>query len=376
MVDAMAPRVYLHVGVPKSGTTFLQASLAGNRKALRDAGVLYPGGHERMFLAAVDVRGAHKAWGRRRVEVEGTWDALCRKARSHDGPTVISHELLAAASAHQVTAALTMLRGVEVHVVVTARDPARQATAEWQEGIKHGRRLTFEEFRRRVLDSSSETDYARRFRSSQDLPAVLSRWGGALPAERVHVVCCPPPSADPGLLWQRFGDVVGFDAGRFAAAGPDSTNGSLGVTEIDLLRRVNLALDKRLVQPEYGQVVKQLYAQQLLAPRRSPRPVVPAEMHDDLTVVGERWVKEIDQAGWTVHGDPAELLPAAPAGPAPHPDDVDPRAQVDSAAAATAELLLEVHRCRAEIARLEGDKAELKERRKVLKRRLKKATAD
>ena len=45
----------------------------------------------------------------RRSEVDGSWDALCRKARAHDGTTVISHELFAAASAHQVTAALTEL---------------------------------------------------------------------------------------------------------------------------------------------------------------------------------------------------------------------------------------------------------------------------
>jgi len=371
----MDQRVFLHVGVPKSGTTFLQASLTENRKALREAGVLYPSGHERMFLAAVDVRGAHRAWGRKRAEVEGTWDGLCRKARKHDGATVISHELLAAASAHQVTEAMTMLKGLDVHLVVTARDPARQATAEWQEGIKHGRRLTFEQFRRRVLDTGSETDYARRFRASQDLPAVLARWGDSLPSDHVHVVCCPPRGSDPGLLWQRFADVVGFDAARFPAAGPDSANTSLGVTEVDLLRRVNLALDKRLVQPEYGQVVKQLYAQQLLAARTSPRPVVPGEMYDDLAVVGERWVKEIDKAGYVVHGDPADLVPVAPAGPTPHPDDVDPRDQVSSSVDATAGLLLEVRRCHAEIARLEKEAAKHKKRRKALKRRLRRATA-
>ena len=63
----MSQRVYLHVGVPKSGTTFLQVSLAENKKSLKEAGVLYPAGHERMFLAAVDVRGAHKGWGRTRA---------------------------------------------------------------------------------------------------------------------------------------------------------------------------------------------------------------------------------------------------------------------------------------------------------------------
>jgi hypothetical protein len=372
----MSQRVYLHVGVPKSGTTFLQASLSSNRKDLRAAGVLYPGGEERMFLAAVDVRGSHKAWGRKRSEVEGAWDHVCRKARKHDGVTVISHELLGGASTRQVTEALTMLKGVEVHLVVTARDPARQATAEWQEGIKHGRRLTVEQFRTRVLSSSSETDYARRYRASQDLPDVLARWGATLPASRVHVVCCPPPDADPGLLWQRFAGVVGFDPEAFPPAGPESANPSLGTTEIDLLRRVNVALDKRLVQPEYGQVVKQLYAQELLETGRSPRPVVPLAMHDDLRVVGERWAKEIDTAGYAVHGDLASLVPVAPVEPGPHPDDVPARAQVDSAVAATAELLLEVQRGRGELARLEADNARLRTKRKLLKRRLRATTAE
>ncbi len=370
----MNQRVYVHVGVPKSGTTYLQTSLADNRKALRDAGVLYPGGHDGMFLGAVDVRGTHQAWGRKRGEVTGTWDDLCRRARTYDGTTVLSHELLAAASERQVARALSMLKDVETHVVVTARDPARQAAAEWQEGIKHGRRLSFEDFRARVLDGASETEYARRFRAAQDLPDVLSRWGAWVPASRVHVVCCPPPGGRPETLWQLFAGVVGFDPGRFAPANT-GLNGSLGVVEIDLLRRVNVALDKRLGQPAYGAVVKQLYAQQVLSARTSPRPQVPAEMYDDLVHVGERWVKEVTRAGYTVHGDLTGLVPARPH-PRRHPDDVDRLDQVESAAAATAELLLEVQRGRSEIARLEKDNAALARKRKRLKRRLKAAADD
>ena len=372
----MSQRVYLHVGVPKSGTTFLQASLAENKPALKEAGVLYPSGHERMFLAAVDVRGAHKAWGRTRAEVDGAWDTLCRKARAHDGVTVISHELLGGASLHQVTAALTMLRGLEVHLVVTARDPARQAAAEWQEGVKHGRRLTFEQFRQRVLDSAGESDYARRYRANQDLPAVLSRWGGTLPPSRVHVVTCPPPDTDPRVLWERFAGVVGADPERFPAAGPAAANSSLGTTEVDLLRRVNVALAKRLVQPEYGRVVKQVYAQEILPARRSARAVVPAGMYDDLAVVGERWAKEIYRAGYAVHGDLASLVPVAPAEPAPHPDDVDPRDVLESATAATAELLVELQRRGADVERLEAENARLRRKRKRLKRRLRVAEDD
>jgi hypothetical protein len=203
---------------------------------------------------------------------------------------------------------------------------------------------------------------------------VLARWGNALPPSQVHVVCCPQPDADPHLLWERFGDVVGFDAGHLEPAGPDSVNPSLGTVEIDVLRRVNLALDKRLVQPEYGQVVKQLYARELLSAHRSPRAVVPAEMYDDLALVGERWAKEIDRAGYDVRGALASLVPVAPGEAGPHPDDVHPRDGLDAAVAATAGLLLEVQRCRAEVTRLERENDRLSQKRKRLKRRLRTAT--
>ncbi len=369
-------RVHLHVGLPKTGTTFLQASLQRNTGRLADVGVLHPDGPERMFLAALDVRTAHRAWGRRRAEVEGTWDDLARLARRHDGDTVLSSELLAAAAPREVVKALSVLKGLDVHVVVTARDPARQAAAEWQEGVRHGRRLTFEEFRHQVLDGTSETDYARRFRAAHDLPAVLARWGADLPPDHVHVVTCPPADAPRDVLWQRFTAALDVDATAMPSAGPESANASLGVDEVDLLRRVNAALDRRLRQPAYGSVVRSLYAAQLLRAGASAHPVVPAEMLDDLRLVGRRWAKEVDRAGYVVHGDLADLEPVAAPRSAPHPDEVDPRAQVDVAAAATAELLVEVQRGREEIARLEVERDRQRTKRKRLKRRLRALTGD
>ena len=364
-------RVFVHVGVPKSGTTFLQSSLARNREPLREHGVLYPAGkHDLMFRAALDVRGTHQAWGRSRAEVAGSWDELCRRARRHPGTTVISHELLAAAGTRQIAAAMSMLQGLDVHVVVTARDPARQAAAEWQEGIKHGRSLSFAEFQERVLGGDDSHDHARRYRASQDLPEVLARWGSAVPADRVHLVCCPEPGADPADLWRLFATVVGFDAEAFPAADGCAANASLGVVQIDLLRRVNAALDRRLRQPEYGRVVKQYFAKGLLAAHPSARPALPHELYDELVHVGEQWAKEIDRAGWQVHGDLGRLVPRAPGADAPHPDDVDRDAEVATAAAAIADLLVELERTQARVADLESDKKTLKKKRKSLKRKL------
>lgn len=363
-------RLFLHVGVPKSGTTFLQASLARNHDALQAAGVLDVGNRRETFLAAVDVRGTHDAWGRNREDVAGAWAKLCKRARRHDGTSVISQELLAAASADQVTDALAPLRGVEVHVIVTARDLARQAAAEWQEGIKHGRCMRFEQFRRHMTAVDTETDYAQKLRAAQELPGVLGRWSAHLPPERVHIVCCPRPGSPPEMLWRRFAGLLGDHVADLPCAGREHANASLGSLETDLLRRVNLALDKRLPQPDYGQIVKQLYAQRLLATSSSPRPVVPEGMYDDLRIISQRWVKELADGGYTVHGDLDELVPEPSRVPAPHPDDVDVERQVDVAARATAELLLELQRNRARIAQLEHQHTKLEKRRKKLKRKL------
>ncbi len=371
-----AQRVFLHVGVPKSGTTFLQATLAGNRDRLHEDGVLYPRGkQDLMFRAALDLRGNHRRWGRPHAEVLGSWDELCAQARGHAGTTVVSHELLAAAGPRQVARAMTMLKGLDVHVVVTARDPARQLVGEWQEAVKHGDTATFREFREQVSAADGSHPDAERYAAAQDLPRVLARWSAELPPERVHVVCSPPPGAQPRELWRRFASAVGLDEGRYEPA-EGAANASLGVVEIDLLRRVNLALEGRLVQPAYGRVVKHYLAQRVLASRTSPRPLLPAHLYDDLTHVAERWVKEVDKAGWTVHGDLADLLPVVPQEPVPDPDVVDRDAEVASAAGAVAELLVELEATRSRVAELKADRKTEKQKRKSLKRRLAEALQD
>ena len=362
-------RVVLHVGLPKSGTTFLQRSLAANAEALGDRGVLYPQtDDDAMFRAALDVRGNHKAWGRRRQDVEGAWDHLAARAHAHVGTTVISHEVLGAAAPRQVDRAMSMLKGLDVHVVVTARDPARQLVSEWQEGVKHGRRLSFAEFEATVR--AGQDGVAQHFRSAQDLPEVLGRWGHWLPADHVHLVTGAAEGADPRLLWTRFAEVVGFDPHGFPSAGPAHVNDSLGVDEVDLLRRVNLALDGRLGQPAYGQLAKQRVAQRASRRRASARPRLPLELYDALVTLGEQWAKEVDRAGYIVHGDLVDLVPVRPEQEPPHPDAVDAAAQVDVAAAVVAELLLDLAAAREDVAAKDAKRRSWKKRAKKLADRL------
>ncbi len=58
-------RDFLHIGPPKTGTTYVQSILFGNRRELRQAGVLLPGRATAKHFGAVgDLRGRRR--GKRR----------------------------------------------------------------------------------------------------------------------------------------------------------------------------------------------------------------------------------------------------------------------------------------------------------------------
>src|SRR5690349_21294019 len=108
-----ASRVVLHVGAPKSGTTYLQRSLWNRRDQLAEVGVRCVGDHARdMFHAAIGIRGSEKFWGMDPDEVRKTWERLVDQARQGSGTWVMSHELLSLCTARQADRALSDLQGL------------------------------------------------------------------------------------------------------------------------------------------------------------------------------------------------------------------------------------------------------------------------
>src|SRR5512146_3519723 len=128
----MSRVVYLHVGAPKTGTTYLQDRLALNKAELAKHRVHYPLQlHASQFRPALDL--LEMPWGGLQVDVDGEWDGLMNRVRRLNGTVIVSHEILAAARTNQVKRAMAGLKGAEVHLVYSARDLARQIPAEWQE---------------------------------------------------------------------------------------------------------------------------------------------------------------------------------------------------------------------------------------------------
>ncbi len=324
-------RLTLHVGLPKSGTTYLQGLLASHREELRAAGVLYPFVRpEAMFRAAVEVRQQYDVWGLPAEGpdgVDGTWGRLLDRVREVGLPAIISHEILAGCSpehAARVAADLSSGAGFDVHLVVTCRDLLRQAMGHWQEEVKNGRPWSYADFVAALPTPAESAAEEHGFWRSQDLVGVLDRWSAALPDATVHVVTAPPPGSDPDVLWRRFAEAADLPPDVLDPRETDPASGanrSLGAAQVRFLREVLVELDGRITQPDHAHVVKRWFAQQVLAERAGepahPTPALAAYLAERSAA----WPEEVRQRGWLVHGDLADLAVVDP-GQGPDPDTV------------------------------------------------------
>jgi hypothetical protein len=358
-------KVFLHVGAPKTGTSQLQDLLYVNREGLRAKGVLYPAERfDHHFLGAIDLLG--KSWGGLETEAGGAWRWLAEQANAFDGTVILSHEVFAGATAEQAKGAIEDLEG-EVHLVYSARDLARQIPAEWQEGVKHRRQLTYAKFCSDIRAERPKTPMAKWFWSVQHWPEVLARWSAALPADRVHVLTVPPPDSPRSTLMQRFLDLFEIDV-SWLPLDSERANASLGGAETAVIRRINEMLPPdRLEGRIYRHYVREVLVHQTLAATgTSPRLQLPPDLVEWVDETSERWIGDIDAAGYDVVGDLDELRRHGGDDPWYNPDAAPASDQLRVAYDAIEVLLRE-------IARLESERPGPEHpptRRQRLKRRL------
>ena len=317
----MAERVLLHVGTPKSGTTYLQQLLWDNRDALARAGVTYPGWRpDAHFLACQDLIGIEfNDWPD--PAVAGSWRRLVERTRAARGTVVLSHELFGDAPAEVAERALADLAPAEVHVVLTVRDLARQLPAVWQEDVKNRHSTSFADFLAAAGPAPDVQGWAgEAFWHRQDVPAVLRRWAATLPADRVHLVVVPPRGAALDLLWQRFATVLGVRPGLARLPAASAVNSSLGVAESELLRRLNTRLEGRVPWPVHAERVTHHLAPAVLACRPGRALALPPSEYGWVSARSRELAAELGRSGHRVVGDLAELT-VPPLPPAAAPDD-------------------------------------------------------
>ena len=301
----MAARVFLHVGTPKSGTTFLQSVWWANKPALRRQGLLLPGrGVNEHYWASCVVRGGPQL---QHLPDAGhhAWTRVLRRVADFDGDALISHELFSAAEPERAAQALTDLRGVsdEVHVIVTARDLARQIPAEWQQRTKHGRSQRFVDFVEQV-----QKDPTIPFWRVQDLATVLERWSQGIDPRRAHLVVLPGAGSASSPLWDQVCYVTGVD-GAGMPERASRRNESLGLAEAEVMRRISDELNDGGLAKSTERLLKSWFVERVLRSSTPERIVLPPSAYPWVVERGRAMIEELASRDYHVVGDLEDLAP-------------------------------------------------------------------
>jgi hypothetical protein len=302
-----ARSLYLHVGLQKTGTSYLQGAMLASRDALAEQGVdLVPPTKRGSYDLMLAVRRRYSS-ERDENSDSATLRAFTTQLAEAPGPrAVYSQEQLAGARTDHVARLLDACGDRETHVVLTVRDLARQLPSSWQQTLKAGRSIGYPAYLRKLKQMEASGSVHAPW-INLDPVRVLDRWAAALPPDRVHVVTVPAPGSPPVLLLERFCEVLGVDPSSLQSE-TQPGNTSLGRVQAEVLRRVNAELPDEVRNHDvYGNVGKRFFAARVLSPQERRRILVPERFRDWCEAVTERQIATLEHAGYRVVGSLDDL---------------------------------------------------------------------
>jgi len=309
----MTRQLFLHIGASKTGTSSLQVGVISSREALGHVGVGVP-----FARRPVKVQKFLRPLGWEFVEgfphpVDGkALDGAVRRIRRTDGQLLLlTNEDLAEldeARIGELAGRIAQNSELECHVVITARDWARQLPSEYQQQLKRRMTTDYDSYLGQVRDREGED--ARQFHLRQDFARMAQRWATAIPAERIHVI--PVDSRDHDAIFREFGAVVGYPH-ETVKRPSRMVNQSFGMVEAEVLRRFNLSLADRLddIRYEYNPGVRQILRKRVLSREGHVRLTLPPAHLAWVQEESRRQIRDLQELGVDVRGDLELLVPTA-----------------------------------------------------------------
>lgn len=299
--------VLLHVGLYKTGTTALQDSLSEARPRLAAAGVLYPGAQRNHGRAARAVLGM--GLGPARAPSRIHWRALTREVRSHPGRVVVSSEVFSDADPGPAREIVSGLGGHRVRTVITMRPWEQLLPSVWQEHVKGGMSVRYEDWLATALSSNARRERRRVLWRRYDLPAQVRMWRDA-GGGPVTVLIVGEGGSD--TLLRGFERIAGMPPGILIPKLGPRTNRSLSACEVELIRELNARVPDPLADPVFHQLVRRGGIERMIE-GRTPRPgeprlSTPAWAVRRMRRYGRRMIAEVRDLDVEVLGDVSRLV--------------------------------------------------------------------
>ena len=153
----------------------------------------------------------------------------------------------------------------------------------------------------------------------------------------------PKPDEPRETLWRALRDAARRRPRLLHAAGV-APNESLGVVEVELLRRINADLQGFTSAQDRGNWIRGYLAQGKLVPRRGERFWPSDKRVVELQERGNRIADAVVAGGYDVIGDPEDLRPPTVVPERRHPDSVTDAELLAAATSVIAEMMTDVRR--------------------------------
>lgn len=320
----MAERVYLHIGAPKSGTTFLQTMLWSNKALLQQAGVLLPGQKRAMHNSmAAWARSESPSAAKRR-----DWAQLRREIDAWPGTVLVSCEWFTMVPDELLARLVDGLRPAEVHIVYTARSHTRTLPAAWQERLKLGDSIDLAD----MLASLEAGDDERWSWATLDPARVLPRWGEHIPHERIHVVTVPPSGTPASVLWTRFAQACGMPEMQLSLD-KAFANESLTAEAARLMQLLGPRMLDEIGGEGYDKYrwIRNYFCHTLLAREPGHKIRLLPEELEALAAHTDRAISTLEEGGFDVVGDLTDLRDTPDQSGAVRPSEVNEQILLDLA---------------------------------------------
>lgn len=332
--------ILLHVGLHKTGTTALQVALADARAVLPDLGVKYPGKgtyHHKAVLAGADrpfgwrdngaIQHPKKHW--RRMLRELKWD----------GRAIVSSEFLDDVSPEVGAKLIKQLGGPQrVRVAVTLRAVGAILPSAWQQHVKSGMTMTYNQWLKTIL-SDEPNGRSQRFWWRHDQVAQVKRWADIVGPDRTYAVVIP--DGDRNFIFNAFEGLLGLPHDLLAERQGQVLNRSMTAAEAEMVRRLNKELVGAMNWEEFSSLVRRGVVLNMVERRRpgadEAKLQTPKWAARKAAEIGRGFADGLPGLGVNIIGDPEELAREPRSGPTARPDEMS----IDAAVAGVTGLVLE-----------------------------------
>lgn len=319
--------LYIHIGAGKTGTSALQNGLRNSVDLLAADGVGFPL-VDRLENSRRLLRPMGWVMGTGFVhppDVDKVRTLAGKLKKAPGDRLLLSNEDLCELDPPRIRLFLEVAdeAGLDVQIVVTARNWSKQLPSEYQQFLKHRLTLTYPTFLENVRDK--EGPAAAHFWLRQDIAGICERWGAGLDPADVHVIPVPSMAQDPTGVFRLFGEAIGYDTTNLRMP-KKAVNSSFGYAEAEVLRRFNVTLGDRLpsYEKDYVPLIRNVLIRKVLARENSARLTLPPEHLPWVRDSDEQRVKRLVEGGYQVHGDLQSLVsPADSASPLPVLDEAE-----------------------------------------------------